>query len=197
MSSDGRSPGAKDDDAAAFALSIEGTRKLERPKRVSPSFPAAFGGSKPGKAARSPAPRARTTVPVAPTARGAVSPGCLIIEEVGGAWAARADGVDRRVLRKLRDRAIAFEARVDLHGQTRDKAAGKLAAFLATERAAGRRCLLVVHGRGLHSGPEGPALRDLVRERLTSEKHAGALLACVSAPDAWGGAGATLVYLRR
>lgn len=116
---------------------------------------------------------------------------------MGETWTARADGVDRRIVRKLRDGGIPVETRVDLHGLTRAKAADVLDRFVTGSRAAGRRCLLVIHGRGLHSGPEGPALRDVVRDCLTTGAHAGAVLACGSAPAASGGPGATIVYLRR
>jgi len=115
----------------------------------------------------------------------------------GETWAARADGVDRRVLRKLRSGDPGPEARIDLHGLTRARAESALAIFLASARADGRRCLLVIHGRGLHSGDEGPTLRDLVRARLTRGAIAAGVLACVSAPPSLGGSGATLVWLRR
>jgi DNA-nicking Smr family endonuclease len=57
--------------------------------------------------------------------------------------------------------------------------------------------LLVVHGRGLHSGDEGPTLRDTVRDLLTNGAFATKVLAATSAPSSLGGTGATILWLRR
>ena len=56
-------------------------------------------------------------------------------------------------------------------------------------------CLLVVCGRGMHSGVDGPVLPDVAIERL-SEELAEHVLAFCSAPRKWGGDGALLVMLR-
>jgi DNA-nicking Smr family endonuclease len=119
------------------------------------------------------------------------------VEENGESWSARADGVDRRVWGKLRTGRVPREAQLDLHGLNRARALQALNRFMESARTAGERRLLVVHGRGLHSGPEGPALREIVRESLTSGLQAGFVLACCTAPPELGGAGATLVLLRR
>jgi DNA-nicking Smr family endonuclease len=176
-------PEHADDDAAAFTESIRGARKLEGGARV-PVVPQTSRPILPN-----PPPGA-----TAATAGGA----SLVIEEGGGgSWSARADGVSPRILRRMRGGLIPVEAHLDLHGLTRGQAAESLDRFLATARQTSRRCLLVIHGRGLHSGPEGPALRDLVRERLTRGVHAQLVLACASAAPDHGGAGATVLYLRR
>jgi DNA-nicking Smr family endonuclease len=56
-------------------------------------------------------------------------------------------------------------------------------------------CVLVVCGRGTHSGAEGPVLPDVVIERL-SEELANEVLAFCTAPRKWGGQGAVIVRLR-
>ena len=185
MRKDGRAPDTdhdEDDGAAAFAEAVRGARKLGGARRISPTLD-------PGS--RAPA------LPSARPSSSAPAAVCFEMEETGEVWTARADGVDRRVVRKLRAGEIPIEAEVDLHGLTRLKAADALNRFLTASRAAHRRCLLIIHGRGLHSGPDGPALRDVVRDRLTAGAHAGAVLACGSAPAASGGPGATIVFLRR
>jgi len=121
----------------------------------------------------------------------------LVIEEAGELWSARADGIDRRFTRRLASGKLEIEARLDLHGRSRNESARALERFIALARAAGHRCLLVIHGRGLHSGADGPALRETVRRALTDGPHAGHVLACVTAPPALGGTGATIVWLRR
>ena len=176
-------PGDADDDAAAFAEAVRGTRALPGARRVPPDL-----GRRP--------PSPRRVVAAGPLVPG---PGAasLAVEDTAQGWTARADGVDRRVLRKLRDGTLPVEERLDLHGLTRVKALAALERFVSTSRATGRRCLLVIHGRGLHSGDEGATLRDVVRAALTAGPLSGAVLACTLAPPAHGGAGATLVYLRR
>jgi DNA-nicking Smr family endonuclease len=119
------------------------------------------------------------------------------VEDDGESWSGRAGGVDRRMLRKLRAGSVPVEAELDLHGLTRAAAAPALERFLAAARAAGRRCLLVIHGRGLHSEGGSAALRPVVRQALIGGASAGAVLAFTSAPPALGGSGATLIYLRR
>lgn len=175
--------GDSGDDAAAFAEAVRGARPLSGARRVAPHDGAGV--------ARPP----RLSVPTAPVAPPAGPP--LAVEDTTQGWTARAGGVDRRVLRKLRDGTIPIDRRVDLHGLTRVKAMAALERSVASARAAGERCLLVIHGRGLHSGEDGPTLRDAVREALTAGALSGAVLACTLAPPPQGGAGATLVYLRR
>lgn len=172
-----------EDDVAAFAEAVRGTRRLGGKPRVSPDI----GGA---DQVRLPSPaRSRSfAVPVGAQ---------LLVEQIGQTWAARADGIDRRIVRKLRDGAIPIESQIDLHGLTRLKAAHALDRFISASRAGGRRCLLVIHGRGLHSGPDGPALLDVVRAALTTGTHAAVVLVCASAAPPQGGGGATLVYLRR
>ena len=62
-------------------------------------------------------------------------------------------------------------------------------------RRDGLGCVLIVCGRGLHSGLEGPVLPDVAIERL-SEELAYYVLAFCTAPRRWGGEGALLVMLR-
>jgi DNA-nicking Smr family endonuclease len=167
-----------DDDAAAFAEAVSGARRLGGAARISP-------------ASATRADRARPARPVpAATPR-------LWIEDAGDDWMARADGVDRRVLRMLRAGNVPIEARLDMHGMTLAVAERTLDRFVTASRAAHRRCLLLIHGRGLHSGKGGPALRDAVRAALTVGEQAGLVLACCTAPARLGGSGATLVLMRR
>ena len=57
--------------------------------------------------------------------------------------------------------------------------------------------LLVIHGRGLNSGPEGPVLVRATRDWLTQGPLRKHVLAFASAPPERGGTGAMLVLLRR
>jgi len=64
-------------------------------------------------------------------------------------------------------------------------------------RNAGKRSVLVVHGRGLHSKDQLPVLKDALRTWLSTARFARHVLAFATARPADGGAGAVYVLLRR
>jgi len=69
--------------------------------------------------------------------------------------------------------------------------------FVAEAVGSGVRCVCVITGRGLRSGPEGPVLRDQVVRVLTQTALADSVLAVTSAPPGLGSTGALLVLLRK
>jgi DNA-nicking Smr family endonuclease len=107
-----------------------------------------------------------------------------------------AQGIDRQHLLRLRRGEWRIERRVDLHGLTVPEARRELASELQAAVAAGVRCVLVVHGRGLHS-ESGPVLRDAVLAWLTAPPLAARVMAFTSALPRDGGPGASYVLLRR
>jgi DNA-nicking Smr family endonuclease len=169
--------GLSDQERRLFEEEMRGVRRIEREGAV--VVPAA----KPSVSA----PRLPPPVPPA-------SP--LRIETSGEQVSAFDPGVSPAMRRTLRQGKRRPEATLDLHGQRAAEALRRLDAFVQRSRMAGRRCLLVVTGRGLRSGPAGPVLRHAVVERLTEGPLAGAVLGLVSAPPSLGGAGALLVLLR-
>ena len=108
-----------------------------------------------------------------------------------------AAGVDRRLLRRLKAGDFAVQAHVDLHGLTQTEAKDKVGRFVAESRRAGHRCVLLVHGRGLHSKDQIPVLKQAVRSWLERGQIARSVLAFASARPCDGGAGAVYVLLRR
>jgi len=60
----------------------------------------------------------------------------------------RVAGVDRRTAERLRRGQMPIEARLDLHGMTQHQAHGALALFVRQCHAAGKRCILVITGKG-------------------------------------------------
>jgi DNA-nicking Smr family endonuclease len=106
-------------------------------------------------------------------------------------------GLDHQVVRKLRRGEFAVQGHVDLHGMTRGEAKQAVHEFLRRSRSAGKRCVLVVHGRGLHSKDQLPVLKEALRTWLGSGRFARHVLAFASARPADGGAGAVYVLLRR
>ncbi len=108
-----------------------------------------------------------------------------------------AEGIDRRLLKRLCAGDYAVQAHVDLHGATRDEARDRVARFIVDSRRAGRRCVLIVHGRGHHSKDQVPVLKQAVRTWLERGQIARSVLAFASARPSDSGVGAVYVLLRR
>jgi len=186
-------PAKETAEEAAFAEAMRGVRVLEGRGRV-----VTGGHQPPSHPAAVEARRARALAKAAPAGgQLPVTGDGAEVAEAGSRWQLRAPGIDRRTVKRLGAGDLPVEARLDLHGLTRGQAAEALGRFLASARTGQRRALLVIHGRGLHSGTGGPTLTQLVRELLSRGEHAAAVLAAVAAPSRLGGEGATLVWLRK
>ena len=105
-----------------------------------------------------------------------------------------AAGTDRRALRRLRRGGYPVEGRLDLHGMTVSEAGDAVKRFIQNSLHAQKRCVCIVHGRGLHSETGTSALRGPVRDAL---RKTSGVLGFASAPAADGGTGAVYVLLRR
>jgi len=84
------------------------------------------------------------------------------VETTGGSIEGRGRGVDVKLLRRLKAGELPVEARLDLHGHARADGLDALERFFERARAGGKRCLLVIHGRGAHSRDDAPVLKPLV-----------------------------------
>jgi DNA-nicking Smr family endonuclease len=109
----------------------------------------------------------------------------------------RVAGLDAKIVAKLKRGEYAVQGHVDLHGLKRDEARREVDRFIRASRLAGKRCVLVVHGRGLHSKDQLPVLKEAVRGWLSANRFARDVLAFATARPADGGAGALYVLLRR
>jgi DNA-nicking Smr family endonuclease len=109
----------------------------------------------------------------------------------------RVAGMDPHVVKKLRRGEFAVQGHIDLHGLTREEAKRAVDEFLRASRSAGKRCVLVVHGRGLHSKDQLPVLKDALRTWLATARFARHVLAFATARPVDGGGGAIYVLLRR
>jgi DNA-nicking Smr family endonuclease len=106
-------------------------------------------------------------------------------------------GTDRNLLRALRRGDFSLQGRLDLHGMTQVEAKAAVERFLNDSRRAKRRCVLIVHGKGLNSQDQIPVLKQQLKGWL-SQKHIGKqVLAFATARPQDGGAGAVYVLLRR
>lgn len=112
--------------------------------------------------------------------------------------------LDRRTEEKLRKGKMPLEGRIDLHGLTRDQAHEALISFIESSARQGKRCVLVITGKGkskstsddwLSSG-EG-VLKQRTPQWLSSSPLNQYVLKSVPAQPKDGGAGALYVYLKR
>lgn len=106
-------------------------------------------------------------------------------------------GVDRSLLEALRRGDFSVQGHVDLHGLGVEAARDELERFLFDSRRKGARCVVVVHGRGLHSKDREPVLKERVGVWLSRGKLSRIVLAFATARPVDGGAGALYVLLRR
>lgn len=106
-------------------------------------------------------------------------------------------GVDHSLLMALRNGDFSVQAHLDLHGFGVEAAKEELEAFLMQSRRQGQRCVLVVHGRGLHSKDREPVLKERMGVWLSRGRLSRMVLAFATARPSDGGAGALYVLLRR
>ena len=85
------------------------------------------------------------------------------------------------------------EARIDLHGLTKDAAWQRLDSFITECEAKKIKKVLIIHGKGNHSHGSDPVLGEMVRKFIEIDKRLGSS----GHPDSsMGGKGATWVILK-
>jgi DNA-nicking Smr family endonuclease len=103
------------------------------------------------------------------------------------------------------------EAKLDLHGLTQDEAHGAVVRFIGAQHAAGRRCVLVVTGKGKTADPFAPkaipgrfsmgegrgVLKAALPRWLNEPALRAQIIAVAPASRAHGGEGAVYVLLKR
>ena len=165
-----------DGDRSAFERAMKGVKRLPR-------------GPAPAAAPRrKPRPKG---------ASGPESGRIRFIDDGDGNTAGRyASAVGPEPLRKLLRGELEIERSLDLHGFTEEAARHAVERAIADAVTAGVRGLRIVHGRGLHSKGT-PVLREALGGWLEQAGVAPFVAGFASAPARAGGAGATLVCLRR
>jgi DNA-nicking Smr family endonuclease len=104
------------------------------------------------------------------------------------------NGVQQKLLRKLRRGQFSIGAALDLHGMTVAEAREALAEFLQDCRRRGIRGVRIIHGKGLRS----PGGRPVIKGKLDSWlRHRDEVVAYCSARQIDGGTGAVYVLLKR
>ena len=85
------------------------------------------------------------------------------------------------------------EARIDLHGLTREEARSRLSSFAGDCVRRGVRKILIIHGKGIHTTGSDPVLGEVVRQFIENDSRCG----MSGHPDRrMGGNGATWVILK-
>ncbi len=107
------------------------------------------------------------------------------------------EGLDRRILRKLKRGDFSHRSHLDLHGMQREEARKAVEQFLTEKRTAGHRCVLIVHGRGHNSKDQIPILKGLLQHWMERGRISKSVLAFCTARPNDGGAGAMYVLLRK
>jgi DNA-nicking Smr family endonuclease len=108
----------------------------------------------------------------------------------------RSFAFDRRTYERLRDGQIAIEGEIDLHGCTQEEAFSNVNEFIDGAWFEGRRCLLVITGKGT-ARDGGGVLRSAVPGWITEGRHSDRLIGIGPAAPHHGGDGALYVLLRR
>jgi DNA-nicking Smr family endonuclease len=106
-------------------------------------------------------------------------------------------GLDPRVVRRLRRGDYSWQGHLDLHGLTVAEAREIVERFILESFRAGRRCVLLIHGRGLNSKDQTPVLKERLKSWLAHGRIARVVLAFATSRPCDGGAGALYVLLRR
>ncbi|NOT12316.1 MAG: Smr/MutS family protein [Methylococcaceae bacterium] len=104
-----------------------------------------------------------------------------------------APGLQKNVLKKLRNGYFGLDAEIDLHGLTSYEAKQQLLHFLHHCVENGRRCVHIVHGKGFRSPDHQPVLKNNLNTWL--RQHCDVQAFC-STPPKSGGTGAVFVLLR-
>lgn len=164
-------------------------------------FRESVAGAKPLKARKRPVPR-RAKPP--PRARFADTERRAVLEESlkldlqdtdaftgEDLWYAK-PGVQHALMRKLRRGQFSPRAELDLHGLRSEDARVIVAEFLYGAQQRNYRCVRIIHGKGLGSGPKGPVIKQKLGGWLRQRKD---VLAFCSARPVDGGSGALYVLL--
>jgi DNA-nicking Smr family endonuclease len=106
-------------------------------------------------------------------------------------------GVGPKIMRRLKRGEFSIQDYIDLHGLTKKEAESAVNDFLLQSYQRDLRCVLIVHGRGLGSADQRPAIKTELPVWLRRGALKRIVLAFVTARPYDGGAGAIYVLLRK
>ena len=106
-------------------------------------------------------------------------------------------GLDKRNAKKLKKGQHTIEGQLDLHGMTQEYAHVEMNNFLEVSYLAGKRCVLIITGKGSKIGGAVGVLRLAVPRWLNEEPNRSRVLAFSYATPKDGGEGALYIMLKR
>lgn len=180
-------PEEKVDDATLFARATRGARRIE-----SDSAAPATANTKARLDANTL--RRRAAAVAEENSSAPISDTAALMQTVNPeeALSFARNGVQLRVLQKLKQAQPAWQAAVDLHGCTIDQAREAVLNLLREARREGLQAVKIVHGKGLQNGQ--PLIKTCVNGWL---RQIPEVLAFVSALPRDGGTGAAYVLLKK
>ena len=110
--------------------------------------------------------------------------------------------IDRCTVRRFKREEFAVEAKLDLHGFNENEAYEAVNRFVTSAYLSGKRCILIVTGKGLpHQdedvfAPKG-VLKDRVPQWLNQDNLKQLILSYIHPSPRLGGSGALYILLRR
>ncbi len=172
-----------------WQAAMRDAKPLKRGRRLAPAEKQADQDA-PAKPPPSPRPATKTAAKVRPKATPR-APASAPTHDLGHGGS---EGLDRRQAERFRRGQLEIEGRLDLHGKTQEEARRALDAFLTRAAEAGKRCVLVITGKGR---PEGGVLRAEVPRWLNSPENRARIVSFDYAQQRHGGHGALYVLLKR
>jgi DNA-nicking Smr family endonuclease len=106
-------------------------------------------------------------------------------------------GLDAKIFRKLKSGEFSVQGHLDLHGMNTDQAKIAVLDFLRRSYMEGKRCLLLIPGRGRNSPMGQGVLRQELTNWLTQAPLKRIVLAFTTAQPKHGGSGAVYLLLRQ
>lgn len=101
------------------------------------------------------------------------------------------NGIQPRLLKKLRAGKFPIEDRLDLHGLTIDQARQQVSNFVFDSQSMGKKCVIIIHGKGSINNP--PKLKTMLNHWL---QQISDVLAFSSAQEQHGGNGAVYLLIK-
>jgi DNA-nicking Smr family endonuclease len=120
----------------------------------------------------------------------------LVVEREGnGIVLGRRRSTHSSILATLEDPKLEVEAECDLHGHTAREAEREVHRFVRESQQSGKRWVLIIVGRGLHSPGGKGTLKTHIVDVLSTRAPARFVLAFRTAPRHMGGVGALIARL--
>jgi len=119
----------------------------------------------------------------------------LVERESNGIILGRRRTTHSSIIASLEDPKLEVQAQCDLHGRTAAEAEREMHRFLRECQQNGKRWVLVIVGKGLHSPDGRGTLKAQMVDALSHRSPARLVLAFRTAPRHLGGTGALVVRL--